>query len=105
MSISTVYTIHVGLNSHGSSDFVDCNRACLRRILDHRHAVGYTFVEGTGHYLGETEPTILVSVAYNDPRNFEFDAAYVKQTAVLIKEALEQEAVWITRRSVDLEIV
>lgn len=105
MAITTVYTFHVGLNTNGSPDFVDRNRASLLRILDNRHSVGYTFVEGTGSYKGETEPTILVSVACDDPRNFDFEAAYVRQTAVLIKEALQQEAVWVTRTAVDLVIV
>lgn len=105
MKVTTVYTIHVGLNVNGSSDFVDRNRTRLRRILDRRHSVGYTSIEGTGGYQGEVEPTVMISVSYDDPRGFDFHAEYVKRTAKIIKRYLQQEAVWITSRAVDLVVV
>ena len=105
MSVTTVYTIHVGLNTNGSPDFVTRNRNRLRGILDNRHFVGYTLVEGIGSYQGETEPTVMVSISSDDHRNFEFDAEYVRRTAEIIKADLGQEAVWVTRTNVDLLIV
>ena len=105
MSVTTVYTIHVGLNVNGSSGLANRNRARLRGILDRRHSVGYTVIEGTGSYQGEVEPTLMISVCYDDPRSFEFHAEYVKRTARIIKRYLQQEAVWISSTAVDLTIV
>jgi uncharacterized membrane-anchored protein YitT (DUF2179 family) len=105
MTVTTVYTIHVGLHTDGVSDFVNRNRALLFSILDDRHHLGYTVVEGIGSYLGEKEPTLLISIAYTDSRNFEFDSRFVTRTALMIKEELDQEAVWVTRSSVDLLVV
>ena len=104
MSTVIVYTIHVGLCTNGSPDFVDLNRACLLSILDDRHAVGYTVVEGVGSFNGETEPTMLVSI-YGNPGSTGFDMEEMKVTAKLIKRKLKQEQVWITRSATDLTII
>jgi len=105
MSVTTVYTIHVGLNVNGSPDLADRNRTRLRGILDNRHHLGYTLIEGIGSYEGEVEPTMMASVMSDDHRNFEYFAAYVIGTAQVIKNDLEQEAVWVTRTNVDLFVV
>jgi hypothetical protein len=105
MATTTIYTLHVGLNVNGSSEFANRNRDRLFRILDSRHSSGYTVIEGTGDYNGEREACCLVSLVFADPLRARDDEAAVKLTAVLIKEALEQEAVWISRQAVHLQIV
>jgi hypothetical protein len=105
MTATTVYTIHVGLNTDGSSDFADRNRADLLGILDDRHSDGYTVFDGVGRYKGENEPTIVVSIAYSDWKAFEVHALHVVETARIIKRNLGQESVWVTSTTVDLVVV
>ena len=105
MTATTVYTIHVGLNVNGSSDFADRNRANLLGILDDRHSDGYTVIDGIGRYKGETEPTIMATVSYTDWQALDIHARYVVETAKIIKQALNQEAVWVTSATVDLVVV
>jgi hypothetical protein len=106
MTLATVYTIYVGLASNGSTIAVPFNRTTLLDILNDRHSVGFTAIEGHGFYLGEQEPTMLILICHTDkdgpPDTF---ADYICETAKIIKEKLNQEAVWVTRKEEELVVI
>lgn len=62
----------------------EVDRDDLIKILNDRH-LGYTLAEATGMWQGKAEPSVIVTLAD--------DLSKIKQTAWLIKVALEQDAV------------
>lgn len=100
------FTLHVGLQSDKLGFSVTGNRERLFSVLDERHNHGYTAIEGTGSFACRKEPCFVISVIYvGDGPGQEAAFSYIQETASLIKAALGQEEVWLTKRCEGLRIV
>ena len=106
LSTAHFFTLHVGLDSDKPGFSRTGNRERLFAILNERHNHGYTAIEGTGSFAGQQEPCVVISVVYVGGGNGETDAFnYIQETARVIKHALGQQEVWVTRRCEGLRIV
>lgn len=106
LSTAFFFTLHVGLQSDKPGFSVTGNRERLFSILSERHSHGYTAIEGIGSFACKQEPCIIVNVIHvgNGP-HIEEAFSYIQETASIIRSALGQEEVWLTKRCEGLRIV